>query len=206
MIKEGAQYEGVRIKVSGLLGTARLSVQVDIAFGDAVHPQPEERDFPVLLDSPPPRLRMYPLESAIAEKFQAMVHLARANSRMKDFYDLWWLCGKAEQVRQSGRALNIDDNRARPWNDEIEACQHDPDRQLRIAVEVLTNGRDTAQARAQQLEQELERLERRCELWRSHVDVAAATLVESLEADSNVLLQALHQFERAMSRQPLRKR
>ena len=64
---------------------------MDIGFGDAVTPTPVEGDFPTLLDFPAPRLAMYPREAVVAEKFEAMVNLGLANSRMKDFYDIWVL-------------------------------------------------------------------------------------------------------------------
>ena len=62
---------------------------IDIGFGDAIEPGLEEIDLPVLLDFPPPHLRAYARETVIAEKFQAMVALGRANSRMKDYHDIW---------------------------------------------------------------------------------------------------------------------
>jgi len=82
-------YDGVRVKLLARLGTARITVQADVGFGDVITPGVEEVDYPVLLDQPAPRLRAYPKETVIAEKLQAMVHLGEANSRMKDFYDLW---------------------------------------------------------------------------------------------------------------------
>jgi len=90
-ITEDADYEGIRIRFSGVLGTARIHMQVDIGFGDVVHPEPRSWDFPTLLDSPTPRLLGYSRESAIAEKLEAMVKLGELNSRMKDFYDIWLL-------------------------------------------------------------------------------------------------------------------
>ena len=63
----------------------------DIGFGDIIYPGPEESDLPTMLDSPTPRLLCYSRESAIAEKFEAMVKLGVLNSRMKDFYDIWLL-------------------------------------------------------------------------------------------------------------------
>jgi hypothetical protein len=68
-----------------------VRIIVDVGFGDAIEPGPIELVLPVLLDFPAPRLRAYPREAVIAEKFQAMVALGRANSRMKDFYDIWLL-------------------------------------------------------------------------------------------------------------------
>ncbi len=90
-ITEDADYEGIRIRFRGLLGTARINMQIDIGFGDIVYPEPEEADLPTMLDSPAPRLLCYSRESSIAEKFEAMVKLGFLNSRMKDFYDIWLL-------------------------------------------------------------------------------------------------------------------
>ena len=86
-IREDQVYQGKRVKIPSRLGTARINVQVDIGFGDAVIPPPETVDYPTLLDMPAPRVRAYPREAAVAEKLQAMVALGMLNSRMKDFYD-----------------------------------------------------------------------------------------------------------------------
>jgi predicted nucleotidyltransferase component of viral defense system len=91
-IKEDQEYEGVRLSIQARLEQARLSLQIDIGFGDAVTPAPEEIEYPTLLaDSPAPRLRAYSRYSVVAEKFQAMVMLGMANTRMKDFFDIWTL-------------------------------------------------------------------------------------------------------------------
>lgn len=66
-------------------------MQVDVGFNDALHPSAVEADYPSLLDLPAPTLRTYPRETVVAEKAQAMVHLGSLDSRMKDFYDIWWL-------------------------------------------------------------------------------------------------------------------
>lgn len=87
-IREQATYPGIRITAQATLGNARISIQVDIGFGDVVTPGPEEVEFPVLLDFPAPRLRSYPTYTAVAEKLEAMVRLAEATSRLKDFYDV----------------------------------------------------------------------------------------------------------------------
>jgi hypothetical protein len=87
-IREDQVYEGVRISLVAELAEARLRLQVDIGFGDVVTPAPEEAEYPTILDYPAPRLLVYPRETVIAEKFQAMVVLGIANSRMKDFYDI----------------------------------------------------------------------------------------------------------------------
>ena len=90
-IKEDADYAGVRIKFFGYLEKARIPMQVDVGFGDVVHPHPDEQDFPTILELPAPRLLMYPRETVVAEKFEAMVYLGALNSRFKDFYDVWLL-------------------------------------------------------------------------------------------------------------------
>lgn len=90
-IKEDADYQGVRIRFRGTLDSARINMQIDIGFGDIVHPSPEECDLPTMFDFTAPRLLCYSRESAIAEKFEAMVKLGILNSRMKDFYDIWLL-------------------------------------------------------------------------------------------------------------------
>lgn len=90
-IKEDADYEGVRIKLEGRLGTAKTPIQIDIGFGDVVVPRPITIDFPTVIDLPAPRLKTYTKESVIAEKLHAMIFLGSMNSRMKDFYDIWFL-------------------------------------------------------------------------------------------------------------------
>jgi predicted nucleotidyltransferase component of viral defense system len=90
------EYGGLRIKLNATVDVARVRVVVDIGFGDAVEPGLAEMDLPVMLDFPAPHLRAYARETVIAEKFQAMVMLGRANSRMKDFYDIWVLSRTSE--------------------------------------------------------------------------------------------------------------
>ncbi len=90
-IRDATEYVGTRIRLRAHLDNVRQTVQIDFGVGDAVHPQPLIIDYPVLLTGPPVRLHAYPVEAAIAEKFQAMVHLDLQNSRMKDFYDIWIL-------------------------------------------------------------------------------------------------------------------
>lgn len=90
-IREDHSYKGVRIKFLGKLGNSRIPMQIDIGFGDVVSPSPLWVEYPVLLDGDSPKLLAYTLESTIAEKYQAMVYLDVANSRMKDFYDIWYL-------------------------------------------------------------------------------------------------------------------
>jgi hypothetical protein len=88
-IAKDATYQGTRVLIKGPMGNVRLNVQIDFGVGDVVVPGPRVIEYPTLLDAPAVRLRAYPVEAAIAEKFQAMVELDTANSRMKDFYDIW---------------------------------------------------------------------------------------------------------------------
>jgi len=90
-IREDQEYEGVRVTLMARLGNARIPLQVDIGFGDAVQPSPENLTYPTMLGFPAPQLKSYPKETVVAEKLQAMVALGPANSRMKDFYDVWVL-------------------------------------------------------------------------------------------------------------------
>lgn len=90
-IKEDDEYDGVRIKLQAELAGARMPMQIDIGFGDAVYPEPELVSFPVLLPMEAPLIRAYPREASIAEKFHAIVMLDIRNSRMKDFYDIWFM-------------------------------------------------------------------------------------------------------------------
>ena len=90
-IRDELEYGGVRLRTRATIGGAQIPVVIDIGYGDATEPGLEELDYPVLLDFPAPHIRAYARETVIAEKFQAMVMLGRANSRMKDFHDIWVL-------------------------------------------------------------------------------------------------------------------
>jgi predicted nucleotidyltransferase component of viral defense system len=90
-IVEAADYAGVRVRFRAYLGKARIPMQIDVGFGDPLVPGPSLVSLPSILDLPRPEVQGYSRESAIAEKFQAMVYLGEINSRMKDFYDVWLL-------------------------------------------------------------------------------------------------------------------
>ncbi len=87
-IRHEQGYGGVRVKIEVRLGQAKIPLQVDIGFGDTIHPGREEAEYPTLLDHAAPRIWIYPRETSIAEKFEAMVSLGVSNSRMKDFWDV----------------------------------------------------------------------------------------------------------------------
>ncbi|MCC6996192.1 MAG: nucleotidyl transferase AbiEii/AbiGii toxin family protein [Deltaproteobacteria bacterium] len=88
-IKEDADYAGVRVRFEGLLGKAKIPMQIDVGFGDVVVPAAKTVGYPTLLEFPAPRMKGYPRETVVAEKFEAMVKLGTLNSRMKDFFDIW---------------------------------------------------------------------------------------------------------------------
>lgn len=90
-IRKEAGYPGVRVTLRASLDGARIPVQCDVGFGDAVTPAPLRQAYPTLLEMPAPVLAVYPPETVIAEKLEAIVKLAGFNSRLKDFFDLWIL-------------------------------------------------------------------------------------------------------------------
>ncbi|MBI5657536.1 MAG: nucleotidyl transferase AbiEii/AbiGii toxin family protein, partial [Geobacter sp.] len=101
-IRHKGEYHGFQVKLRVMLGTARLSLQIDVGFGDAIKPPAIDAEYPTLLDAPPPRIRVYPREAVIAEKLHAMVFHDLVNSRYKDFYDLFVL---ATHFSFSGQVL-----------------------------------------------------------------------------------------------------
>jgi predicted nucleotidyltransferase component of viral defense system len=88
-ITKDSEYEGTRVRMDARIDNVRLKIQIDFGVGDVMVPGPRMIEYPMFLDSDTIRLLAYPVESAIAEKLQAMVALGNANSRMKDFYDVW---------------------------------------------------------------------------------------------------------------------
>jgi len=101
-IREVLKYPGQRIRLEGRLGSARINIQIDVGFGDIVIPKPIEIEYPTLLHMPAPRIRAYPPETVVAEKFESMVSLGMLNSRMKDYYDLRIM---AKEIQFGGNAL-----------------------------------------------------------------------------------------------------
>jgi hypothetical protein len=81
----------MRAKFVARLGSARIPIQIDFGVGDAVTPEPIETEYPTLLDMPAPKVLAYPRETVVAEKLEAIVDLGMDNSRMKDYFDLWFI-------------------------------------------------------------------------------------------------------------------
>jgi predicted nucleotidyltransferase component of viral defense system len=98
-IREDIEYGGVRIRTQATIDSARIPIQVDVGFGDAITPGPIEIDYPTLLDAPTPRVRAYPIETVVAEKFHAIATRGITNSRLKDYYDLWLIAATFELER-----------------------------------------------------------------------------------------------------------
>ena len=90
-ITKDGKYHGIRLGIFGYLEKTRQRLQIDIGFGDVVTSGPVEIIYPVILDLPPPSLFSYNIETIIAEKFEAMIDLSETNTRMKDFYDVYYL-------------------------------------------------------------------------------------------------------------------
>jgi predicted nucleotidyltransferase component of viral defense system len=104
-IREDQEYHGIRVRLSAFLGKARLAIQIDVGFGDALTPEPVLIDYPVILDFPSPHIKAYHPATVIAEKLNAMVVLGIMNSRIKDFYDVYLIL----------KHMNVDE-------DELEAA------------------------------------------------------------------------------------
>jgi len=121
-IRPEDEYSGTRARFRAFLGKARIVVQLDLGVGDALGVPAEEIVYPTLLDTlPAPRLRAYPREVTVAEKFEAMVKLETRNSRMKDFHDIWALSGQfgfAGPVLQKAIAACFE-RRGTPWTEEM---------------------------------------------------------------------------------------
>ncbi len=147
-IRKDAHYGGIRITLVGVLAGARCPVQVDVGFGDVVTPAPEAIDYPTLLpELPAPRLRAYPRDTVVAEKLEALVVLGVANSRMKDFFDLWVLARysdfDAETLRRAVGATF--ERRGTPIPEGIpfglsEDCAADPRKQAQWLAFLSKNG------------------------------------------------------------------
>lgn len=90
-IRDESDYGGFRVRLDALLDSARIKLQVDVGFGNAIVPGAQEQDYPTLVNGPTPRIRAYPREAVVAEKLHALVVLGSVNSRWKDFYDLYVL-------------------------------------------------------------------------------------------------------------------
>ncbi|HAU1970607.1 TPA: nucleotidyl transferase AbiEii/AbiGii toxin family protein [Legionella pneumophila] len=100
-IKKDGGYTGARVELFGELAKAKIKIQIDIGYGDAVTPRPIDAHYPVLLsDLPAPKIRTYPIYTVIAEKLHAIAFLGMANSRLKDYLDLYVLLNNEQLDNQ----------------------------------------------------------------------------------------------------------
>jgi predicted nucleotidyltransferase component of viral defense system len=90
-IREASLYDGIRFKLSAMIGRTKIPLQVDIGFGDAIGTSATVLKYPTLLDHRPPSVLAYHPSFVVAEKFEAMVVLGMINTRLKDYYDIWKL-------------------------------------------------------------------------------------------------------------------
>lgn len=101
-ITEFKEYHGISVSIMAYLDRTKVPISIDIGFGDIVYPDRVKMDFPVLLDMEVPEIYAYSISSVISEKFEAIVSLGDANSRYKDFYDIYIL---AERYDLDGMEL-----------------------------------------------------------------------------------------------------
>ena len=114
------EYNGVTVTVAAHLDTIVQPFSMDIGFGDIVVPEPQELDYPLLLDDMPEvNINAYSLETVVAEKFQTMIDRALANSRMKDFYDVYSILssGKVDESILSDAIVSVFNNRGTGYDD-----------------------------------------------------------------------------------------
>lgn len=123
-IREDTKYGGWRVTLKVYLGTVRIPLQFDIGFGDAVTPEPEEVVYPSMLSEVSPRIMAYPMVTMLAEKCAIMVELGFANSRMKDFFDVWTVLNEfdiSEEVLKSAIAATFK-RRGTKIDNEMPLC------------------------------------------------------------------------------------
>ena len=173
-IIEDADYEGMRVTFLGYLEGARIPIQVDLGFGDVVTPAAVETEIRPLLDLPAPKLFTYPRETVIAEKFEAIVSLGVANSRMKDLHDIASLCREfafdgavlAEAIRRTFQNRRTEIPREKPVVFTPEFFGDEPKRRQWAAF--------TNRNRAFVKDESLEAVSRQIELFLSPIVQALA--------------------------------
>jgi hypothetical protein len=145
-IREEHAYGGVRVRLMAKLGTAEMPVQIDVGIGDTVTPAPEMVTFPTLLDFPAPQIRTYPVYTVVAEKYEAVAKLGLANTRMKDFHDLWFLTRRfpldGPTLRQAIEATFARRGTVLPtWPEPLsDAIANAPAKQTQWAAFIRRNG------------------------------------------------------------------
>jgi len=172
-IIEDAIYQGLRASFVGYLGKSRIPMRTDIGFGDVViGASPDRQPYPTMLDAPAPVLLGYSRESVIAEKLQVMAKLGLANSRVKDYYDIWSL---SRQFDFDGELLA----------EAVRRTFEQRDTEVPRQLDGLTDAYAAQQDRAQQWSRFLERNEL------TDAPVELAEVVPDLGQFMGPLVQAL---------------
>ncbi len=158
-IIENADYGGIRVKIEAMLDNARKVLQLDMGFGDIVVAGPVEMDFPILLEEQPvPHLQVYSTESAIAEKFEALVKLNILSSRMKDIYDILFLAAhESFSLKTMHKAiLETFRNRVTPLKDRMsifaEEFKHSKEKQTQWSAFLRRSRLDSFKTFAEAIE------------------------------------------------------
>ncbi|HEB89706.1 MAG TPA: nucleotidyl transferase AbiEii/AbiGii toxin family protein [Deltaproteobacteria bacterium] len=148
-IRDGSEYDGLRVRIRARLGRSEILVQIDVGFGNAIVPAAEETEVRTILGDPSPQILAYPRESVVAEKLNAMVTLGERNSRYKDFYDLHAIANgfpfdkntvvRAVRATFERRSTPITKSLAAPPTAPFFA---DGERQTQWRTYVTRNGRD----------------------------------------------------------------
>lgn len=145
-IREENAYGGVRVRLMAKLGPADVPFQIDVGVGDIVTPAPETVNFPALLEFPAPTIRTYPVYTVVAEKFEAMAKLGIANTRMKDFHDVWFLTRRFQldgpTLRRAIEATFAHRQTLLPvWPDPLsDAFAQEPTKQTQWTAFIRRNG------------------------------------------------------------------
>jgi hypothetical protein len=108
-IRDADQDSGVRVRLLAGLASARESFHVDVNVGDPIWPGPTEVSLPRLLQSEPIKLRGYPMEMILAEKIVTALERGQANTRWRDFGDVYTITGRyafrADEVQRTLRTV-----------------------------------------------------------------------------------------------------
>lgn len=89
------KYAGIGVALNGKIKNTRTPFSIDFGVGDVIVPKQEKRRIPTQLDDfVAPVINTYSIETTVAEKIDAMLSLMEFSSRMKDYYDIYYLANK----------------------------------------------------------------------------------------------------------------
>ena len=91
-IQSDKLYSSVRVSMVATLQTMREKVSLDIGFDDVITPEAKLFKYPIILkDIPGFDVRSYTIETSLAEKVETIISRGDDNTRMKDYYDIWYI-------------------------------------------------------------------------------------------------------------------